>query len=148
MLVKTSAVPALTLDAYVAKDCVGGLLTFPVSSASAGNTGAVIKRITITDAAAQTEKFWLHLFTASPAAAARTDADECVQVAADLVKKIVTLYVAATDYDSFAGDSIATVEYDTSIVFDGKNLYGVLEAEETPDYAAADDLTVHLILEV
>ena len=147
MYLEIKVVPTLTLNAYEAKDCVGALLTFPVSSANHIKS-ATIKRLTITDAAAQTEKLWLHLFNASPAAAAKTDADECVQVAADLAKKIVTLYAADTDYDVFAGDSIATVEYDTAIVFDGLNLYGVLEAEETPDYVAVDDLTVILVLEI
>lgn len=148
MYIKSSVVPVLTLPAYTAADCVGALLTFPVSSATLGPTGATIKRITIIDAAVQSEEFFLHLFTASPAAAARTDAAACTQVATDLVLKIVSLHVEAADYDAFAGDSIATVELDTAIVFDGANLYGVLECVATPDYVAVDDLTVNLIIEV
>ena len=146
MFIKSSVVPTLTLAAYVAKDCVGGLLTFAVNTNSYSGS-AVIKRVWITDAAIQDEAYSLHLFDASPAAAARTDADECVQVAADLAKKIVTYTIAAADYQTFAGDSIVSYEKDTAIVFDGANLYGVLEATATPDYVAVDDLTVHLIIE-
>ena len=151
MFVKSSVVPALTLAAYVAKDNVGGLLTFPIGAATLASgvtASAVIKRVTLIDAAIQDEGFYLHLFTASPAAAARTDADECVQVAADLVKKIVTFTIAAADYQTFAGDSIVSYETDTAIVFDGKDIYGVLEAIITPDYVAADDLTVNMIVEL
>lgn len=149
MFKKTSAVPALTLAAYVAKDCVGALLTFPISSGSQmPNTSATIKRLTMIDAAIQDEEYFLHLFTASPAAAARTDADECVRVAADLVLAITTLHIESADFHTMAGDSIATYELDTAVVFDGLNLYGVLECVATPDYVAADDLTVNLIVEI
>jgi hypothetical protein len=151
MFVKVSAVPALSLAAYVAKDCVGALLTFTigVDNLAVGNTAsAVIKRVQITDAAVQSEAYSLHLFDASPAAAARTDADECVQVAADLAKKIVTYTIAAADYQAFAGDSIVSYEKDTAIVYDGKAIYGVLEATDTPDYVAVDDLTVTLWVEL
>ena len=144
--IKVSSVPALTLAAYVAKDCVGALLTFQINTAGYSNS-AVIKRLTITDAAIQDEEFYLHLFTASPAAAARTDADECVQVAADLLLKIVSLHIEAADYATFAGDSIASYELDTAIWFDGSAIYGVLECVATPDYVAVDDLTIHLIVE-
>jgi len=149
MFIKTSAVPLLSLNAYEAADCAGALLTFPVSSVTQTiNKSATIKRLTITDADAENEIISLHLFTASPAAAARTDAAVCTQVAADLALKIVTLDIVAADYLVYAGDSIATVELDTAIVFDGLNLYGVLEVIETPTWTAVDDLTVHLILEI
>jgi hypothetical protein len=149
MLVKTSATPLLqVIGAYAAKDCAGALLTFPVSSGTQGPTSATIKRLTITDADAENEILSLHLFTGSPAAAARTDDAECVQVAADLLLKIVTLPIVAADYQVFAGDSIATTELDTDIIFDGENLYGVIELAGTPTWTAADDLIVYLLLEV
>ena len=147
MLHKISVVPALTLNAYTAADNVGGLLTFTVSSASEGSTGGKIKGLVVQDAAVQDEEYFLHLYNASPAAAAITDADACVQVAADIAKKLVTFHIAAADYLTSAGDSIASYEKDTPIVFDGKAIYGVLECVATPDYVAADDLTVTLYLE-
>ena len=148
MLKKVSVVPVLTLAAYVADDCVGALLTFPIGTGDTGNRGAVIKRLTILDADVEDAVLSLHLFDASPLAAARTDAAECVQVAADLAMKIVTFPIAAADYQDFAGDSIASYELDTSIVFDGLNIYGVLQCTGTPTYTAVDDLTVNLIVEV
>ena len=149
MLVKTSAVPLLTLAAYTAADNVGALLTFPVATGSqGGTTGAVIKRLSIIDAAIQDEEYFLHLFTGSPSAGCRTDAAAYVPVAADLLLKIVTLHIEAADYDTGASDSIASYELDTSIIFDGLNIYGVLEGIATPDYVAVDDLTVNLIVEI
>jgi len=151
MFVKASVVPVLTLPAYVAKDCVGALLTFAIGAATnaAGTTAsAVIKRVQISDAAIQDEAYSLHLFDASPAAAAKTDADECVQVAADIAKKICTYSIEAADYLTYAGDSVVSYEKDTAIVYDGKNIYGVLEATATPDYVAVDDLTVTLWVEL
>jgi hypothetical protein len=148
MLIKSSAVPLLTLAAYVADDCCGALLTFPISTGTGGgNRGATIKRLTITDADVEDAVLSLHLFTASPNANVRTDAAECVQIAADLLLKIVTFPIAAADYQDFAGDSIASYELDTSIVFDGLNIYGVLQCTGTPTWTAVDDLTVHLIVE-
>ena len=148
MLIKSRVVPVITLDAYTAADNVGSLMTFAVSSATGGPTGATIKGLVVQDAAIQDEEYFLHLFNASPAAAARTDADACVQVAADLVLKLATFHIEAADYLTSAGDSIASYEKDTPIVFDGKNIYGVLECVATPDYVAVDDLTVTLYLEI
>ena len=149
MFIKTSAVPVLTLAAYTAADNVGALLTFAVSSASPIiNAGATIKRLSVIDAAIQDEEYFLHLFTAEPSAGVITDAAAYVPVAADLLLKICSIHIPAADYDTGASDSIATFELDTAIVFDGKNLYGVLECVATPDYVAVDDLTINLILEV
>jgi hypothetical protein len=150
MLIKRSVVPVLQIGgAYAAKDNIGALLTWTIGENALGaGSGATIKRMTITDADAQNEILSLHLFDASPAAAARTDDAECVQVATDLAKKIVTLEVAAADWQVFAGDSICSYELDTDIVFDGNDLFGVIEGSGTPTWTAVDDLTVHLILEI
>lgn len=149
MLIKSSVVPVLTLDAYVAKDNVGGLLEFAVSSKSQMSAaGATIKRLSVIDAAIQDEPMFLHLFTAEPETEVITDADECVMVAADLAKKIVTFVILKADFDTFAGDSIASYELDTAIVFDGLTIYAVLEAADTPDFVAEDDLTINLIIDV
>ena len=147
MFHKTSAVPVISAaSAYVAKDCVGALLTFPINTNSYSGS-AIIRRMTITDADVEDAVLSLHLFNASPAAAARTDSDECVQVAADLAKKIVTLPIAAADYQDFTGDSIASYELNVPIVYNGTAIYGVLECTATPEWTAADDLTIHLIIE-
>jgi len=147
---KVSAVPVIqVVGAYVADDNVGALLTFPVSSGSALiDSPATIKRLTVIDADVEDEEFYLHLFTASPSAGVITDEDECIQVAADLAIKIVTFHIEAADYVDSAGDSIASFELDTAIVYDGKNIYGALQCIGTPTYTAADDLTINLIVEI
>ena len=147
MFIKTQAVPALQIGgAYVADDCVGALLTFPINTT--GFSGrAVIKRLMIVDADVEDAELFLHLFTASPAAAARTDEDECVQVAADLAIRIISYHIEAADYVDFAGDSFASYELDTAILFDGSNIYGVLQCVATPTYTAVDDLTVRMVVE-
>ena len=147
MFITTKAVPALQIGgAYVADDNMGNLLTFAVNTTGfSGN--AVIKRMMIVDADVEDAELFLHLFTASPAAAARTDEDECVQVAADLAIRIISYHVEAADYVDFAGDSFASYELDTAINFDGSNIYGSLQCVGTPTYTAVDDLTVVLVVE-
>ena len=138
----------VTLDAYEAQDCVGGLITFPVATGGLGKQ-AVIKGIFLTDEAAQTEKFHLYFFNASPAEAARTDAAVCTLVAADIDKMLGVVYIADSDYITATGlSSHAYKEVDMPIVFDGNNLYAVLVAVETPDYVAATDLNLTVYLEV
>lgn len=146
MYKEISVVPALTLAAYVATDCVGALLTFAV----AGNTNSIaLKRLTVIDADVEDAAFNLHLFSASPAAAARTDADPYAPVAADLAIKLTTLEIAVADYVDSASDSIAIYELDHALVLtDNTNFYGVLECIATPTYTAADDLTVKFVVEL
>lgn len=148
MFLKTSVVPVLDTNAYQAADNIGGLLTFPVSSGSQGSKGATIKRLSIIDADVEDAELFLHLFTAEPSAGVITDDAAYVPIAADLVLKIVSFHIEAADYNDSASDSIATYELDTAIVFDGLNIYGVLECVVTPAYTAVDDLTVNLILEI
>ena len=150
MIMKIKQDLTVTLNAYVAQDNVGGLITFPVSSASATLAApATIKGIFLTDEAAQAEKYQLYFFNASPAAAAITDADVCTLVAADIDKMLGVVYIADTDYITATGlSSHAYKELDMPIVFDGENVYAILVAIETPDYVAATDLNLTVYLEV
>lgn len=141
-----TSIPALTLAAYVANDCVGALLTFAVAS---NTNNVLLRRLTVIDAAVQDEEYLLHLFSASPAAAARTDADAYAPVAADLALKICTLHIEAADYLDSVGDSIAMYELDLAIALtNGTSFFGVLECIATPDYVAVDDLTVKFLVEI
>jgi len=149
MYKETVSIPALTLAPYVANDCVGALLTFPVHSpAIPPRKDCRLLRLTIIDAAVQDEEYYLHLFNASPLAAARTDADAYAPIAADLAMKMTTLHIEAADYHDSAGDSIAIYELDHALVLVDGNIYGVLECIATPDYVAVDDLTLKLIVEI
>lgn len=140
----------VTLAAYEAQDCVGGTITFPVSSASKmDDHPGIIRAVMLTDEAAQAEKFHLYFFNAEPAEAARTDAAVCTLVAADIDKMLGVIYIADSDYLTATGlSSHAYKELEMPVVFDGKNLYAVLVAVETPDYAAATDLNLTIYMEV
>lgn len=145
---KVSAIPVLDTNAYQAADNIGALLTFPVSSGSPGQRGATIKRLTIIDADSEDAELFLHLFTEAPSANVTTDDAGYLPNAADLALQICTYHIEAADYDTSASDSIVSYELDTAIVYDGLNLYGVLECIATPTYTAADDLIVNLIMEL
>ena len=145
MYKEISVVPVLTLPAYVALDCVGALLTFPID---ANTRNILLRRLTIIDAAVQDEQYLLHLFSGPPSAGARTDADPYVPVAADLALKLTTLAIAAADYLDSVSDSIAIYELDHALVLTSDDLFGVLECIATPDYAAVDDLPIKLLVEI
>lgn len=134
--------PALvvTLDAYTIGDVVGGLITIDVSSAGGGG---VIRRVMLVDDADQKEPFTLYLFDQKPSVIANDAA--FAPTVADLKKIIAKVSIAAGDYETLNGNAIAIkeqLEIDYTCV-DG-NLYGYLVAVDTPDYAAAGDLTLRL----
>lgn len=140
-----TSIPVLTLAAYVALDNVGGLLTFSVD---ANTRDIILKRLIVIDAEVQDEPYRLHLFTASPAAGAITDADKYIPIAADFAKNLLTLDIIAADYLTQAGDSIAVFELDLPIHLTSDDFFGVLECTDTPDYADASDLTVKFLVEI
>ena len=143
MYKEAKAIPALTLAAYTALDCVGALLTFVVHSAAIPpRKDCRLRRLIVIDAAVQDEEYYLHLFNADVLAAAKTDADPYAPIAADLAKKMTTLHIEVADYLDSAGDSIAIYELDHALVLVDGNIYGVLECIATPDYIAVDDLTL------
>ena len=146
MYKEITVIPTLTLDAYVANDCVGGLLTFDVDA----NTNNInIKRVTVIDAAVQDEEYNLHLYTASGTAGLWTDAEQYLPVASDLATKVTTINIAVADYKDSTCDSIAEKELDLAVVLtDNATLYGMLECVATPDYVAVDDLTVKMTVEI
>jgi hypothetical protein len=145
----SGVLPLLDLGLYAAGDNMGGVCVFPVSSgAPAGSQSALtIRRIVIIDADVEDAELYLHLYNATPSAAAITDQAAHAPAAADLLLKLCTIHVAAADYLDSTGDSIVTNELDIPIIFDGLNLYGVLECVAGPTYTAATDLKLHLIVE-
>jgi hypothetical protein len=145
MFKEITSIPVLTLAAYVALDNVGALLTFPVDD---NTRSIVIKRLTIIDAEVQDEPYLLHLFSGSPSAGARTDADPYVPVAADLAMKMATLSILAADFLDSASDSIAVYELDLALSLTSDDFFAVLECVATPDYVAVDDLTVKFLVEI
>ena len=141
-----SAVPLLTLPAYTANDCVGAVLTF--NHAARTNSLRVV-RVQIIDNDLQDEEYNLHLFSINPSATADTDAATYLPAAADLAAHLTSINIPTTAYMDSTGESLAEVEVDRAIQgADFANIFGVLECVATPDYAAVDDLTVKLIVEI
>lgn len=149
MLVKKTVTPTVTLAAYEASDVVGGAMDFTFESYEKNAYRPIkVKEVIVKDNEVQSEKFYLHLFRRDPDAAASTDADAFNPSANDIEALVASIYIADTDYyERTAYFGLAQVAPDRIIYVDS-TLYGVLEAVETPDYAAADDLEVTLILEV
>lgn len=136
---------ALTVgtDAYTAGDVVGGLITFDVGSP--GN-GGYVSRVKIVDDADQKEAYKLYVFDATPS----TIADDAAfaPTVADLKKLINVITIAATDYTTINGNAYAIKALGADLVdfktVSGENLYAYLVCDDTPDYAAAADLTIEI----
>lgn len=134
---------AVGTDAYTAGDVVGGLITFDVDSP--GN-GGYVSRVKIVDDADQKEAYKLYVFDEVPS----TIADDAAfaPTVADLKKLINVIAIAAADYTTINGNAYAIKSLGADIVdfktVSGENLYAYLVCDDTPDYAAATDLTIEI----
>jgi len=148
MLKTLSVIPVLQIaGAYVAADNMGGLLTFPISSGTQGISAVDIRRLIVIDADIEDAELYLHLYNATPSAVVTTDANTHAPATADMLLKLCSIHVAAADYIDSTGDSIAIIEVDIPVNFDGSNLFGAVECVGTPTYTAVDDLLLKLVVE-
>lgn len=141
----------VTLDPYVAGDAVGGRLTLtpPDSFGS-----CYIAWARLIDDADQAEPFALWAFYAAPTSI--DDADPFTMTEADWQKWFTTLDIAEGDYDQTGSEACAIAsgkdktsgEYHMAPMPVDGNLYLYLVPSATPDYADADDLTLHVALMV
>ena len=146
MLLKHKVDLTVGTDAYTAADVVGGLITLGIGGTDA--RPVTVKHIVITDEAAQAEKYHVYFFNADPSATCDTDDDAFAPVAADADKMLWVEYIADSDYITVTGvQSTACVSPNVTLETT-TNLYAVLVAVETPDYAAATDVNVTFYLEV
>jgi len=146
---RVSAVPVLQIaGAYTALDCAGALLTFADAAASSNGYVARLRRVHVKDNASISAEFTLYLFSASPTAAARTDADIFAPADADAALILDSVAVATADYFDQTANSFATVEVDKSLQLTSSgSLYGVIVLVGTPTFIAATDLTITLEFE-
>jgi len=137
----------VTLDAYTAADVVGGRLSCVVPQIAGGGFIAWVRLV---DDADQAEGYDLHCFYQQPSSIANDAA--WAPTEADRLKHFTTINIAAGDYDQSGADA--------SVISDGKDktageylffpplsdnvMYFYLVASDTPDYAAADDLTLDI----
>jgi hypothetical protein len=133
---------ALTVatSAYTAADVVGGLITLNVGSPGGGG---VVRSVILVDDAAQSEPYKLYLFDTKPSVIA--DDAAFAPTVADLKKLVGIIDIVAGDYVTLNGNVIAlrtglSIDYVCSV----GNLYAYLVAVDTPDYAAATDLTLRV----
>lgn len=128
--------------AYTAGDVVGGLLSCAVDQYRGGG---FVDAARLVDDHAQAEPFTLYLFDSAPAVIA--DGDPFVGTVANGVKYIGQIAIAATDYITWGSEKLALKQLDNPLAFGSLasgQLYAYLVPPETPDYNAADDLTLHL----
>lgn len=140
----------VTLDAYTAEDVVGGLLTSDEIPQLSG--GGYIAWVRLVDDAMQAEPYDLYVFNSPPSTIANDAA--WAPLEADWLKFLGQIDIAAADYNTtgseadcaiVAGKDVVTDDY---IWFDNlpnNRLYFYLVANNsTPDYADANDLTMHI----
>ena len=138
-------------DAYTANDVIGGTLSCAVPQTVGGCFVYAVKLI---DDATQAEPLTLYCFKSAPS----TIADDAAHAPteADWQKYIGKIAIAADDYDTNGSEADCAIVYglggsNTAIhvhadaLPDGK-MYFRLVADDTPNYADADDLTLYVAL--
>lgn len=143
--IRTIDIPlTVTLSAYTAGDVVGGLITINVHSVGGGGT---LRQVIIIDDDNQKEPYTLYLFDQEPSTIANDAA--FAPTIADLKKLVGKAAVVANDYETLNSNGWG-VKSGLDIPFAAPygKLYGYLVAVDTPDYAAATDLSLRLTFEL
>ncbi|GIL09282.1 MAG: hypothetical protein BroJett033_7930 [Chloroflexota bacterium] len=131
---------ALTVatTAYTANDVVGGLIEIDVASAGGGG---VVGQVELVDDANQKEPYILYLFRGAPTLIA--DDAAFAPTVADLKLLCGAVPITAGHYTTLNSNAWAqTKDLNIWYTTDSGKLYGYLVAQDTPDYAAAEDLTL------
>jgi hypothetical protein len=134
----------VSVAAYTANDCVGGLAK--VFYGTGG--GLLLRGISIRDNAVQNEPYIVHIFRSTPSTTI-ADADAMALVSADGDLEVGQVTINAGDYVTVNGGdyskaykSISDIEIDE--VSKGA-FYVYLECTATPDYVATDDIKVEFV---
>lgn len=139
----------VTLTAYEASDVVGGTLTSDEIPQEIG--GGRIEWVRLIDDAAQSEPFLLYVYDSAPSTIA--DAATHAPTEADWGKTLGRISIATADYDTTGAERCAfTDAIDTTTgqrlcfpnLDNGRLYFRLVANASTPDYAAADDLTMHI----
>lgn len=139
-----SVTPTITLAAYTAGDVVGGLLTFTDTDVPVG--AVAFNAVTLIEADIQNEQYVLHLFNDVPTTIANDAAYATNITISDLKIELAQITIATADWtDTGTVGSSAFKTFDPVYAENTRNaIYGYLVATDTPDYSAADDLTINL----
>lgn len=140
-----SATPSISTSAYADGDLIGTKLTFTAALRSSGGASGALQSATLTDLAAQNAAIDLILFNADPTSTTFTDNAAFDIADADLSKVVARVAFTASDYFSFADNSVAQVDsLGLGLSGPSRDLYGALVSRGTPTYATASDLTVRI----
>jgi hypothetical protein len=143
----------VTLDAYTANDVVGGTLTSDAIPQIKG--GGYINWGRLVDGATQAEPYHLYCYTDNPSTS--SDADGFVPTEADHLLCFTVLDIPAANYNTtgteadvawFSGKDKTTGDYHMFPALPDGKMYFRLVPSLTPDYAAAVDLTMHILFMV
>jgi hypothetical protein len=139
----------VTLSAYTASDVIGGTLTSDDIPQYSG--GGELAWVRIVDDADQSEPFLLYVYNSAPSTIA--DSAAFAPTEADWLLTLGCIDIPTANYDTSGSDCCAfasakdrkTLE---GIAFDnlpnGKLYFRLVANASTPDYADADDLTIHV----
>ena len=137
--------PTITAGAYSANDALGGLMEF-ADAVNEHSRSGIITNLLIVDKAGQSTAIDVFLFdatftaTADNAAWPTTNPTETV-IGTNCVGVIT---VEATDYKTYNGGSLASVELTKPIKVSGTTVYAQAVVRGTPTYVATTDLIFRL----
>jgi hypothetical protein len=144
---RVTAAPVCDTNIYAAGDLIGGKLTLTPAVRLPG-FGGIIATIALADKAKQNAPIDVVFFTANPASTTFTDQAALTVADADLLYDF-TVSILATDYASFADNSLATIPNVGAafrLAAGSLALYAALVSRGTPTYAAAADLLLTLAI--
>ncbi len=139
--ISISVTPAISAGAiYVAKEAVGGEMTFANAVRVAGGSG-IINSVTIADNDGENAGLELWLFSATVAEAADNAPMDFTD--AELLTCVGVIPISSADYFAIADNSVACLR-GVGLQFKcaATSLFGQLKCTATPTYTAVGDLTV------
>lgn len=140
-----SVTPTITAGAYVAGNCVGGILTLTNLLRVGGPGTGIWQSMLVIDKGNQKAPLDVLLFDSNPSGGTYTDHVAISSLTTDLSKLIRRVSIAATDYVTVNGVAIADLSSIARIIKGAAaatTLYAVLNTSGTPTYASTSDLTV------
>lgn len=130
--------PTVTVGAYLANDCVGGMLTFASAARNAGG-GGVLKDVIILDDAGQDAELELWLFNASFTSPG--DNAPWAPSQADLRKLVAIASTADGAWRAAGTPSAIVIEVSQRYDLVGTSMFGQLVTRGTPTFLATDDVS-------
>ena len=133
--------PTVTAGAYIADDCVGGILTFANASRLVGG-GGVIKNLSIVDDNGQDAQMELWLFDQT----FTSPGDNAPWVSTEVDLHNLVAIITSVDGAWFDGGTphVNVVEVSQQYTCAATSLFGQLVTRGTPTFLATDDISVVL----